>query len=115
MAQYRLTARRGPCPLAGLHTLPRVVAGEDETLLAEDHHPGAPAEGLPLPDQLYPAVRRWLGPRTEHLYTGGGLPLPEPLPALPHSLPHQGQAGPAGISPLIAWRDVLQGGDLRLT
>ena len=111
MAEDGLTAGRGSGPQSGLHTLAGVVAREDEPLLAEDHHPGAPAEGLPVPGQLDPAVWRRLRPGTEHLYTGGGLPLPLPLPALPHSLPHQGQPGPAGISAFLSYREMLQGGN----
>ena len=110
VAEDGLTARRGPRPLAGLHTLPGVVTREDEPLLAEDDQPGAPAEALPLPDHLDPAVRWRLRPRTEHLYTGGSVSLPDPPPTLPHLPPHQGEAGPAGISPFIAFTEMLQGG-----
>ena len=110
MTEDRLTARWRPSPLAGLHTVPGVVARQHEALLTENHHPGAPAEGLPVPDYLYPAVRWRLRPGTEHLYTGGGVSLPDPLPALPDWAAHQGEALPTGISPLITFREMLQGG-----
>ena len=111
MAEYRLTARWRSSPLTSLNTVPGVVASQDESLLAENDNPGAPAECLPVPlYNLYPAVRRRLRSRTEHLNTGRSLSFPHPQPALPHSRAHQGEARPTGVSPLIAFREMLQGG-----